>query len=196
VHPDLEALVHTEGETPAPRAESLIVSWPSLQRRKEELEHIEKVMIPQNIRDIATARSYGDLRENFEFKSAKEQQAVLNRQKGELELMLNNARGTNFENADTAQVSIGTVVTLEPTAGGNSETYSILGAWDSSPEHGFISYKAGIGQCLLETTPGTPVELPSEHGARKATVESIKPFTELELLKSNIHRLDDAVQLV
>jgi len=182
VHPDLEALVHTEGETPAPRAESLIVSWPSLQRRKEELEHIEKVMIPQNIRDIATARSYGDLRENFEFKSAKEQQAVLNRQKGELELMLNNARGTNFENADTAQVSIGTVVTLEPTAGGNSETYSILGAWDGVPDKGWVSYQAAIGKALLGRKIGETVELPLDKGTHSMTIRDIQPFTDLEAL--------------
>jgi len=113
VHPELESLVTGDHDAPAEKkGESLVVSWASLQRRKEELEHIEKVLIPQNIRDIATARSYGDLRENFEFKSAKEQQAVLNRQKGELELLLGNARGTNFENVDTTQVSIGTVVTL------------------------------------------------------------------------------------
>ena len=139
-------------------------------------------MIPQNIRDIATARSYGDLRENFEFKSAKEQQAVLNRQKGELELMLNNARGTNFENADTAQVSIGTVVTLEPTAGGNSETYSILGAWDGVPDKGWVSYQAAIGKALLGRKIGETVELPLDKGTHSMTIRDIQPFTDLEAL--------------
>ena len=184
VHPELESLVTGDHDAPTEKkGESLVVSWASLQRRKEELEHIEKVLIPQNIRDIATARSYGDLRENFEFKSAKEQQAVLNRQKGELELMLGNARGTNFENTDTTQVSIGTVVTLEPASGGASETYSILGAWDSVPEKGWVSYLAGIGKALLGKKSGDTIELPADgKEMRSMKITSIAPFSDIDAL--------------
>ena len=67
--------------------------------------------IPENSKEIGIARSYGDLRENFEFKAAKEMQAVLMRRKSELEAALHNARGTAFESPDTSQVSIGTIVT-------------------------------------------------------------------------------------
>ena len=186
LHPELESIVTGEQDTPSVREESLIVSWASLQRRKEELEHIEKVLIPQNIRDISTARSYGDLRENFEFKSAKEQQAVLNRQKGELELMLNNARGTNFENSDTSQVSIGTVVKLEPTAGGPSETYSILGAWDGVPEKGWVSYQAVIGRALLGKSVGDVLELPADKGTHLMKIVSIATFTDIESLGTTV----------
>ena len=186
VHPDLESLVTGDQEAPATRGESLVVSWASLQRRKEELEHIEKVLIPQNIRDIATARSYGDLRENFEFKSAKEQQAVLNRQKSEFEQMLNNARGTNFENVETTQVSIGTIVTLEPTAGGPSETYSILGAWDGVPDKGWVSYQAAIGRALLGKKVGEIVELPADKGIHSVKIASITAFTDIESLGTTV----------
>ena len=186
IHPDLESIVTGDQEAPAAREESLIVSWASLQRRKVELEHIEKVLIPQNIRDISTARSYGDLRENFEFKSAKEQQAVLNRQKGELELMLNNARGTNFENADTTQVSIGTVVTIKPTVEGPSETYSILGAWDGVPEKGWVSYQAVIGRALLGKKVGDILELPAEKGTHSVKITEIKTFTDVENLGTTV----------
>ena len=182
MHPELETLVTGEQETPSERSESLGVSGASLQRRKEELEHIEKVLIPQNIRDIATARSYGDLRENFEFKSAKEQQAVLNRQKGELELMLNNARGTNFENVDHSLVSIGTVVSLKPADGGSPETYSILGAWDGVPEKGWVSYQAVIGRALLGKKVGDTLDLPADKGTRSMTIASIAPFTDVAAL--------------
>jgi hypothetical protein len=184
IHPELESLVTGDQEAPTERAESLVVSWASLQRRKEELEHIEKVLIPQNIRDIATARSYGDLRENFEFKSAKEQQAVLNRQKGELELMLNNSRGTNFENVDTSAVSIGSVVTVEPSEGGAPETYSILGAWDGVPEKGWVSYQAVIGKALLGKKIGEVIDLPADKGIRSMKIVTIEPFADLAALGS------------
>jgi transcription elongation GreA/GreB family factor len=187
VHPELESLVTGDQDAPTTqRSESLVVSWASLQRRKEELEHIEKVLIPQNIRDIATARSYGDLRENFEFKSAKEQQTVLSRQKGELELMLNNARGTNFENIDTSIVSIGTVVTMEPSAGGPSETYSILGAWDGVPEKGWVSYQAVIGRALLGRKIGDTLEVPTDTGTHTVKITSITQFTDIESLGTTV----------
>lgn len=181
VHPDLQSLVtgHQEKETPAIREESLIVSWPSLERRKNEYEHLVNKLIPQNTKDISIARSYGDLRENFEFKSAKEQQTVLLRQKGELELMLNNARGTNFENPDTSVVSIGTVVTLKDNSTGKHEDYSILGAWDGAPEKRWVSYQAVIGKALLGRKKGDVITLPSETGDRSMTLEKIEAFTDI-----------------
>ena len=175
------------------RADSLIVSWASLEKRKAELDHLVTKEIPQNLRDINIAKEQGDLRENAGFKAAKEHQRVLQGRRVEMERDLAHARGTNFESPSTSQVSIGTVVTVR-YEDGVTETYSILGAWDSSPEHHIISYKAGIGQSLLETKPGTSVELPSENGTRKATVESIQPFTNLELLKSTIHAMDSELQ--
>jgi len=144
LYPELESVV--TGEQKEEKAESLVVSWSSLEKRRAELEEIVNKKIPENSKEIGVARSYGDLRENFEFKAAKQMQAVLMRRKTELEIMLANARGTNFENPDLSQVSIGTVVTLRDTASHAEETYSILGAWDGDPERRIVSYKTAIGR--------------------------------------------------
>ena len=66
--------------------------------------------IPANSKEIAIARSYGDLRENHEYKAAKEMQKILMRQKDELEAQMMRARGMDFSNAKTDAVNIGTVV--------------------------------------------------------------------------------------
>lgn len=183
VHPTLETAVmdDTSKENAEPREEILVVSWASLERRKNEYENLVTKLIPQNTKDISTARSYGDLRENFEFKAAKEQQRVLLRQKAELEQALNQARGTNFENPDTSIVSIGTVVTLKTPQNGHQEVYSVLGAWDSTPEKGWISYQTAIGQALLGHACGETVKLPSEQGEREMLIEKILPFTDASL---------------
>lgn len=180
VYPELESVItgQQEREAAAARDESLIVSWASLERRKNEYEHLVTKLIPQNTADIAVARSYGDLRENFEFKSAKEQQSMLLRQKSELETMLNNARGTNFENPDASLVSIGTVVTFKDTSSKEQESYSILGAWDGAPEKRWVSYQTVIGQALLGHKVGEIISLPDEKKNRSVCIESIKPFTE------------------
>src|SRR6185437_13702355 len=58
---------------------ALIVSWESLERRKTEYDELVHKKIPANSKEIALARSYGDLRENHEYKSAKEMQKLLMR---------------------------------------------------------------------------------------------------------------------
>src|SRR5437764_10300404 len=95
VYPQLESMI--TGAEAQEKAAALIVSWSSLEKRKAEYEELVKVKIPENRREIALARSYGDLSENFEFRAAKQMQSVLMRRKAELEQMLHNARGTSFE---------------------------------------------------------------------------------------------------
>ena len=173
VYPELESMItgaQSEDET-AP----LIVSWSSLERRKTEYEELVKTKIPENTREIALARSYGDLSENFEFKAAKQMQSVLMRRKTELEQMLHNARGTSFENVDTSRVSIGTIVTLRNVETNQEETYTILGAWDGDPDRNVISYQTAIGQALLGHEIGDNVSLNAEHGVDQVTIVSIQP---------------------
>jgi transcription elongation factor GreA len=173
VYPELENMI--TGAQQQEKTASVIVSWSSLQKRKAEYEQLVKVKIPENTREIAIARSYGDLSENFEFKAAKQMQSVLMRRKAELEQMLHNARGTAFENPDTSRVSIGTIVTLRNRETDKEETYTVLGAWDSDPERHIISYQTAIGQTLLGHKVGETVSLYTEHGPAQFTIVSIQP---------------------
>ena len=173
IHPELESMV--TGGQPQEKAASLIVSWSSLEKRKAEYEELVKVKIPENRKEIALARSYGDLSENFEFRAAKQMQSVLMRRKAELEQMLHNARGTSFENVDTSRVSIGTVVKLRNAETNNEETYTILGAWDGDPDRHLISYQTAIGQALLGHSVGEAISLNTDHGAAQFTIVSIEP---------------------
>src|SRR6202011_554310 len=123
-HPELQSMLTGDSED---REEALIVSWSSLQKRKDEYDDLISKKIPENTKEIGIARSYGDLSENFEFKAAKQMLSVLMRRKAELEQMLHDARGTSFENPDTSRVSIGTIVTVRNAETNNEETYTILG---------------------------------------------------------------------
>ena len=175
LHPDLHTLLTGGGEE---KPGVLIVSWPSLERRKLELDDLVNKQIPKNIEEISIARSYGDLRENFEFKAAKEMQSVLARRRVELERDLGRARGTNFENPDVAMVSIGTTVSLADEATSAKERYIILGAWDGDPEKHILSYLTVIGQALLGHRVGETINLPDETGsnARSVKIESVVAY--------------------
>ena len=146
----------------------LIVSEESLAKRKEAYDKLVKEEIPQNREDIKIARSYGDLRENFEYKSAKEYQRVLMKRQGDWERDLKLAQPTNFSNSDTSKVSIGTVVNLESTNGAESITYTVLGAWDSDPDKGILAYLSDRGAQILDKAVGDQVEFTSAEGTTQA----------------------------
>jgi transcription elongation GreA/GreB family factor len=171
LYPELESVI--TGEQKEEKSEALVVSWSSLEKRKSEYEELINKKIPENSKEIGIARSYGDLRENFEFKAAKEMQAVLMRRKSELERALHNARGTAFENPDTSQVSIGTIVGLRDSDTGKEETYTVLGAWDGDPDRGIISYQTAIGQALLGHKLGEIVTLTDHEQTRRYAIISI-----------------------
>jgi transcription elongation GreA/GreB family factor len=172
-YPEMESLL--TGET-TEKQESLIVSWASLEKRKNEYETLTNKTIPENIREISVAREHGDLRENFEYKAAKDMQRVLMRRKSEAEHQLSHARGTNFENPDTTIVSIGTVVTVRSVETGTSSVFTILGAWDSEPEKHIISYLTAIGQALLGRRVGEQIDLPAEFGTEKMEIVTIEAW--------------------
>jgi len=171
--PELEVLISGEREE---KHESLIVSWESLEKRQLEYEDIITKKIPENTKEIAIAREYGDLRENFEFKAAKEMQRVLGRRRSEMERDLGLARGTDFANPDTSRVSIGTVITLRETTDGRIDVYTILGAWDGDPEKGIVSYQSALAQALLGHQPGEQISVPTEHGDRVAEIVKIEAY--------------------
>jgi len=190
VYPELEGTI--TGGQPEEKTAQLIVSWSSLERRKAEYEELVKAKIPANTKEIALARSYGDLSENFEFKAAKQMQSVLMRRKAELEQMLQNARGTSFENIDTSRVSIGTIVTLRAVETNIEETYTILGAWDGDPDRHIISYQTAIGQALLGHKVGDAVSLNTEHGLAQFTIVSIQPAPPDETASAPARSLESA----
>ena len=152
------------------------VSWESLERRKNEYAELVQKAIPANSKEIAVARSYGDLRENHEYKAAKEMQKILMRRKGELESQLVRARGTDFANPRTDVVSIGDKVDVTDLEHQQVEHYVILGAWDSDPEKGIISYLTPVAQSLLNRKPQEEVEVSLENSKKRYRIDSITAY--------------------
>jgi transcription elongation GreA/GreB family factor len=172
-HPAIQALITGEQTK---QESSLLVSWDSLERRRVEYQDLVQKKIPANSKEIAVARSYGDLRENHEFKAAKEMQKVLMRQKQELEAQLMRARGTDFSNTTTGAVAIGSVVLATDLGTNQPETFTILGAWDSDPDKGIISYLSPVGAALLNHKIGEEVEF-EFHGAKhRHRIEKIEAW--------------------
>lgn len=169
-YPSIQSLITGD---PSKQESNIIVSWESLERRKDEYTDLVQKKIPANSKEIAIARSYGDLRENHEYKAAKEMQKILMRRKAELEVQLLRARGTDFLNPRIDQVSIGTRVQVTDLDSKNSETYSVLGAWDFDADKGIISYQTPLAQAILNQPVGKEVEFELDGSRRRYRVDAI-----------------------
>ncbi len=156
IFPKIQSLVASEAES---KEEQLLVSKSSFERKREEYETIVSKKIPENSRAIAVAREHGDLKENSEYKMAKQDQQVLMAQKTQLERDLGRARVTTFSEATTDQVSVGSIVDVKSHANGNVTRYTVLGAWDSDPDNHVISYKTPFGAALLGKKVGESVKV-------------------------------------
>ena len=156
---------------------ALIVSWPSLERRKLEYEELVKEKIPANSKEIAIARSFGDLRENHEFKAAKETQKLLLSRKGELEFDLTRARATDFSDATIDQVTVGNKVGVTNLETNKPETFTVLGAWDGDPDNQILSYLTPLGQAFLGRKPGEEAKLEFDDESRRYRIDTIEQHT-------------------
>jgi transcription elongation factor GreA len=172
-HPSIQSLISGEQTK---QDSALLVSWESLERRRKEYEDLVQKKIPANSKEIAIARSYGDLRENHEYKAAKEMQKVLLRQKDELEAALTRARGQDFANAKTDVVGPGTVVTVTDVSTGAAETFTILGAWDSDPDKGVISYLTPVAIALVNRKVGDEVEFELHGNKHRHRIDKIEAW--------------------
>jgi transcription elongation factor GreA len=175
IFPGIQSLVAADAES---KEEQLLVSRGSFERRREEYEIIVARKIPENSKAIAAAREHGDLKENSEYKMAKQDQQVLMAQKGQLEKELARARITDFSEAGTEQVSVGSVATLRDLATGQTLRYTILGAWDSEPDNHIIAYKTPLGQALLSKRVGDQVKVKLGAGEETYEITSIGRYAD------------------
>jgi transcription elongation GreA/GreB family factor len=172
LYPELERVIASRAETVA-AAPKRVTSHRSYRERQKQLEKLITVDIPQNSREIAIARSYGDLSENHEYKAAKEMQGILLKRRGELETMLHEVRPTDFQNVPTDRAGIGTSVVLR-YEDGHTERYHILGEWDQDVERGIISSTTALAKALEGVSPGARVRVPSDQGERECTLEAVE----------------------
>jgi transcription elongation factor GreA len=174
IFPGIQSLVASDAES---KDEQLLVSRASFQRRREEYEAIVSKKIPENSRAIATAREHGDLRENSEYKMAKQDQQMLMAQKSQLERDLARARVTDFKEATADLVGVGSIVEVR-AADGATVRYTLLGAWDGEPEKHILSYKTPLGAALLGKKSGETVKIKAGGAEETYTILSLARYVD------------------
>ncbi len=122
--------------------------------KSQELDHIMNVEIPENSKEIGTARDLGDLRENSEYQYAKDKQKNLNFMMNKLTDETSMAQIILPENVDLNYVSFGTKVTFEDKRNNTDVVYTLFGPWESDPYKNILNFKAPLGQAIYNMEVG------------------------------------------
>jgi len=145
----------------------------------QQLEYELKVQLPK---EILKAREHGDLRENAEYKAAKERQGFLQARVAQLHRRLAALSLVNLDRIPRGKVGLGSLVTVRQEDSGEEIVYEIVVPEDADPTIGRISPSSPIGKCLLGHEEGDSVDVRVPAGTK--TFEITKLVTIHEQVKN------------
>ena len=122
----------------------------------EELVSVRRKEVAERLKE---AISYGDLSENAEYDSAKNEQAELEERIALVEQMLRNVQIIDHEIVDHDRVQVGVRVKLKDADCGDTFEYEIVGSTEADPFEGRISNESQVGKQLLGHMVGDVVEI-------------------------------------
>jgi len=144
---------------------------------KEKLENELHVLKTEKRKEVVErikiARDFGDLSENSEYDSAKEEQAFVETRIAQLEKMIRNAVIIENDEANADIVSLGKQVTFVELPNGEEETYTIVGSAEADPFEGKISNDSPMAKSLLGQEKGTEVMVPTPGGEIKVKIVDV-----------------------
>ena len=127
---------------------------------REELKELKSVDRPEIITAIATAREFGDLKENAEYHAAKEKQSFIEGRISEIESKLSNSEVIDINKLSISnKVVFGSTVTLLNLDNDQIITYKIVGEDESDIENGLLSYKSPLSKAMIGKSTDDLVEL-------------------------------------
>jgi len=142
---------------------------------REELKLLKSEERSKIIKAIATAREFGDLKENAEYHSAKEKQSFIEGRINEIESKLSNAEIIDITTFDVKdKVIFGSTVQLENITTNTLVKYQIVGEDEVNIENGMISYKAPIARAIIGKSINDVIEFESALGQEVYKIHKIE----------------------
>lgn len=140
-----------------------------MQRELEEILTSKRPAVVQRIRE---ARQLGDLSENFDYHDAKRQQGMLDGRITELKLILAQATVVDAAESD-GHATVGSTVVIKDMSDGFEETFTIVGAAESSPGEGKISHESTMGGALMGQKAGNVITIETPAGEFRYEILSV-----------------------
>ncbi|HCQ31391.1 TPA: transcription elongation factor GreA [Candidatus Collierbacteria bacterium] len=138
----------------------------------DELKQLETVGRPEGIDRVAKAREFGDLSENAEYHSAREDLAALEGRIEELKDIISRVNVVDLKKSGEEEVGIGSIVMV--TVNGSQHEFSIVGEWEADPAAKKISHESPLGKALIGKKAGDNVEVEAPAGKVTYIVKSVK----------------------
>jgi len=137
-----------------------------LKRFEDEIQVLERELKTELPKEIQRAREFGDLRENAEYKAAKERQVFLAARIGLLKRRVGEISLINLDRIPHNRVAFGSTVHLKEAKHAEVTTYQLVMPEDADADKGWISTASPIGRALLGKEEGDEVRVPTPNGVR------------------------------
>ena len=142
---------------------------------KEELQRLKFEERPSIIDAIATAREFGDLKENAEYHAAKEQQSLIEARIKDIEIKLSNSQVIDLSKIEPSdKVIFGTTVLIKDFSDSSQITYKIVGADEADIKEGKISVISPVAKSLIGKFEGDTVKVETPGGTKEYEIINVK----------------------
>lgn len=142
-----------------------------LEKLKKELEHLKNRKRKEISERLRTAIAHGDLKENFDYHAAKEEQVFIEQRIAELEEIINSAQIFSPAPSD-GKIQVGSKVVLQNS--GKKLTFILTGSQEANPSEGKISVESPLGRALLEKKKGQTIQIDTPQGKLKYKILDIQ----------------------
>jgi transcription elongation factor GreA len=156
------------------KMERIPITKEGLEKLRTELNRLESVEKPQNIRAIEEARGHGDLSENAEYHAAKERQSFLEGKINDLRATIGKSEVLEVESGPADRIVFGRTVRLYNLQTDEEITYQLLGPYESDPENGKISVTSPLGRALVGKEEGDEISVRTPGGVQEFEILEIR----------------------
>jgi transcription elongation factor GreA len=147
---------------------------------QQELKRLKSQERPRIVKEIAEARSHGDLSENAEYHAAKEKQSHVEGRITQVEHWIATAEVIDVSRLSGERVVFGATVTLTDSQSGDEVLYRIVGELEADLKQGKISVTSPIARALIGKSEGDEVKVQAPGGVREYEICSVE-FVEEEV---------------
>ena len=141
---------------------------------KEEVDHLKKVERPRISEEIGAAIELGDLKENFEYHSAKDRQGMIEAKIRDLEGKFSRAKIIDPKKLSGERVVFGATVTIEDVESGDEKTYQIVGETELDIENNKISIISPLARALIGKELGDETKVPGKGGPKVVEITEVE----------------------
>ena len=142
---------------------------------RDELKRLKHEDRPRIINAIATAREFGDLKENAEYHAAKEQQGLAEARIKDIETKLSNSQIIDILQIDPSdKVIFGTTVTVINSDSDQSAQYKIVGDDEADTKLGKISFAAPLAKQMIGKFEGDIIKVETPGGSTEYEIQKVE----------------------